>query len=55
MIGVNLQLHDGTTPQASLSNIQACWWDVVEPKNMSTPVGKSSSVTTDANGSANLD
>jgi len=55
MIGVNLQLFDNTTPRANLSNIQAMWWDVTEPKDGTSPIGKSSSVTTDANGYINLD
>ena len=55
MIGVNLQLFDGATQQASLSNIQALWWDVEEPKDGSRPAGRSDAVTTDATGYINLD
>ena len=55
MIGVNLQLFDNTTPQASLSNIQALWWDVTEPKDAGRPIGRSEIVTTDASGYVNLD
>ena len=55
MIGINLQLFNGSTPQASLSNIQALWWDVTEPKDGSRPIGKTSVATTDANGYIDLD
>ena len=55
MIGVNLQLFDNTTPQASLSNIQALWWDVTEPKDAGKPIGRSEIVTTDIDGYINLD
>jgi len=54
-IGVSLQLHDGATPQANLSGIQALWWDVSEPKDAGTPVGRSDAVSTDASGYVTLD
>jgi len=52
--GVELQLFDGATPAASVSNIQAQWWDVEQPKDMSRPVGKAI-VSTDSNGYIYLD
>ena len=55
MIGINLQLFDGTTTQASLTGIQALWWDVTEPKDGSSPIGKSAAVATDSSGYVNLD
>ena len=58
MIGVNLQLFggfDGTIKQADLSDIQALWWDVIEPKDMQLPIGKTTIATTDENGYINLD
>ena len=55
MIGVNLQLFDGTTQKTSLSAIQAMWWDITEPKDGYRPIGKSSAVTTDSSGYINLD
>jgi len=55
MIGVNLQLFNGSTARANLTSIQALWWDVTEPKDGYRPIGKSSIVTTDANGYINLD
>ena len=55
MIGVNLQLFDVATSQDSLTGIQALWWDVTEPKDFSTPIGRSEIVTTDASGYINLD
>ena len=55
MIGVNLQLFDASTQQASLSNIQAMWWDVTEPKDGYRPIGKTSLASTDSNGYIDLD
>ena len=55
MIGINLQLFDGSTSQDNLTDIQAMWWDVTEPKDGSKPVGKSDAVTTSATGYINLD
>jgi len=55
MIGIHLQLFQGTTPLANQTDIQASWWDVTEPKDASAPVGKSAIVTTDANGYIDLD
>jgi hypothetical protein len=54
-IGVSLQLFDGSTPQVSLTGIQALWWDVTEPKDAGKPVGRSVGVTTDTNGYISLD
>jgi len=54
-IGISLQLFSDATPQANLSDIQALWWDVVEPKDASRPVGKATTVTTDASGYISLD
>ena len=53
--GVSLQLFDVSTPRASLTGIQACWWDVTEPKDFNSPIGKSNLVTTDASGFISLD
>jgi len=55
MIGIHLQLFQGTTPLVNQTDIQASWWDVTEPKDASAPVGKSAIVTTDANGYIDLD
>lgn len=54
-LGATLQLFNGATPQANLTGIQALWWDVTQPKDASTPVGRSDAVTTDASGYINLD
>jgi len=54
-LGVNLQLFNGAVPQASLSGIQALWWDVEEPYDATTPIGRSNAVTTDGSGFINLD
>jgi hypothetical protein len=54
-IGVSLQLFNGSTPQVSLTGIQALWWDVTEPKDAGKPVGRSVGVTTDTNGYISLD
>lgn len=55
-LGVSLQLFDGATAQASLSGIQALWWDsTAEPKNLDAPDGRSDAVTTDASGNISLD
>src|SRR5574337_1200025 len=55
-IGVHLQLYDASgSPMASQSGIQACWWDVLQPKDLSSPIGKTSAATTDASGYLDLD
>jgi hypothetical protein len=54
-IGVSLQLFDSSTPKASLTGIQALWWDVTEPKDAGKPVGRSAVVTTDGSGYISLD
>lgn len=55
MIGISLQLFNGATPRATLSNIKALWWDSTDPDQFGRPVGKSSVVTTDASGYISLD
>ena len=55
MIGIHLQLFDELTQQASLSNIQAMWWDVTEPKYGYRPIGKTSLASTDSSGYIDLD
>ena len=55
MIGIHLQLFNGTTPLVNLSGIQAMWWDVTEPKDGSKPDGKTITASTDSNGYINLD
>lgn len=56
-LGVELRLYDDAgSAQASLTGIQACWWDVEELFDIdSTPIGKSNAVTTDADGDITLD
>ena len=55
MIGIHLQLFNETAQQASLSNIQAMWWDVTEPKDGYRPIGKTSLASTDSSGYIDLD
>ena len=55
MIGIHLQLFDEAAQQASLSNIQAMWWDVTEPKYGYRPIGKTSLASTDSSGYIDLD
>lgn len=56
-LGVELRLYDDAgSAQASLTGIQACWWDVEELFDInSTPIGKSNAVTTDVDGDITLD
>jgi len=53
-VGVSLQLFDGSTPIASMSDIHACWWDD-QPIEFQDPLGKSKLVSTDASGYISLD
>ena len=54
-IGVSLQLFEGAVAQASLTGIQALWWDVEQPYDAKVPIGRSNAVTTDASGYISLD
>lgn len=55
MIGINLQLFDVSTEQASITGIQAVWWDIINPKHFVNPLGQSGVITTDVDGYINLD
>lgn len=55
MLGINLQLFNITTPQANLTDLQVCWWDEQNPKDMESPTVKASDVYTDGDGYLNLD
>ena len=54
-IGVSLQLFEGATPRASLTGIQALWYDETQLGAASRIVGRSSTVSTDGSGYINLD
>lgn len=51
--GASITLHDGTTPQASITNILALWWDAASPTG--APAFESSTASTDASGVMTLD
>jgi len=55
MIGVHLQLFDNLAQQASLTDIQAVWWNNNELGAVGVPDGKTSIAATDENGYINLD
>jgi len=55
-IGVHLQLYDASgTAIASQSGLQACWWDVTQPKDLTRPIGRTAVATTDSSGYLDLD
>lgn len=51
--GATITLHDGVTPQASITNILALWWDATSPTG--APVFESSTASTDGSGVMTLD
>ena len=55
MIGVHLQLFNGTTPQASLSGLKALWWNHTSVSDFTSPAGRNSDVSTDSSGYVDLD
>lgn len=53
--GVRIQLHDGTTEQASLTGLTVAWFDDDDPATMGAPVLQSSTEATDASGWLEVD
>jgi len=51
--GASLTLHAGVTPQASISNIVALWWDATTPSG--APAYSTTTASTDASGVLTLD
>jgi surface protein len=54
-IGIELTLYNGSIPQANLTDIVACWWDVPDPIDFGAPIGKTKVASTDASGVLKLD
>lgn len=53
--GVRIQLHDGTTEQASLTGLTVAWFDDDDPVTFGAPVLQSAAETTDASGWLEVD
>lgn len=53
--GVRIQLHDGTTEQASLTGLTVAWFDDDDPATFGAPVLQSATETTDASGWLEVD
>lgn len=53
--GVRIQLHDGTTEQASLTGLTVAWFDDDDPATFGAPVLQSAAETTDASGWLEVD
>jgi len=51
--GATITLHNSTTPQASITNILALWWDATSPTG--APVYETATASTDGSGVMTLD
>ena len=54
-VGVDITLYKGSVTNNNLTNIQALWWDVTEPKDAEEPIGKTVVATTNSTGHLLLD
>jgi len=55
VLGVRIQLFDGSTEQASLTGLTVAWFDDPDPATFSSPVYQSSTATTDSDGWLEVD
>ncbi len=53
--GISIRLYNGNIPQINLNNLICLWWDQTDVYDFDTPIGRTNSATTDADGDLVLD